>query len=67
MEELFQNFTNVYGLSKTLRFELIPQGDTLKNIEKNGILETDEERAEKYEIAKQLIDDYHKKFISRVL
>ena len=41
----FSDFTNLYQLSKTLRFELIPQGQTLENIEKNGLLQQDEQRA----------------------
>lgn len=32
------NFTNLFSLSKTLRFELKPVGKTLENIEKNGLL-----------------------------
>ena len=30
-------FTNLYPVSKTLRFELQPIGKTKENIEKNGI------------------------------
>jgi len=33
----FSNFTNLYSLSKTLRFELKPIGKTLEYIEKEGI------------------------------
>ena len=32
----FDQFKNLYSLSKTLRFELIPQGRTLEHIEKNA-------------------------------
>ena len=32
------NFTNQYQVSKTLRFELIPQGKTLEHIQKTGII-----------------------------
>ena len=39
MAELFKDFTNLYPVSKTLRFELIPEGETLHYLEKNGVLE----------------------------
>ena len=58
-------FTNLYSLSKTLRFELIPQGKTLENIKKSGILEQDDGRAKKYEKIKGIIDEYHKNFIEK--
>jgi len=61
------DFTNLYQLSKTLRFELIPQGKTLENIQKNGFLEKDEHRAETYILVKEIIDRYHKTFIENAL
>ena len=62
-----QDFTNQYSLSKTLRFELIPQGKTLEHIEKNGLLSQDEHRAESYIVVKKIIDEYHKAFITKAL
>ena len=62
MNDLKQ-FTNLYPVSKTLRFELQPIGKTRENIEKNGILQRDEKRAEDYKIVKGFIDEYHKQFI----
>jgi CRISPR-associated protein Cpf1 len=62
-----KDFTNLYQLSKTLRFELIPQGKTLEHIEKNGFLTQDEHRAESYQEVKRIIDDYHKAFIEKAL
>lgn len=56
-------FTNLYPVSKTLRFELQPIGKTKENIEKHGILQRDEQRAEDYKKVKKLIDEYHKNFI----
>ena len=56
-------FTNKYSLSKTLRFELIPQGKTLEHIEKKGFLKKDEERAESYKKMKKTIDRFHQDFI----
>ncbi|MFA5045784.1 MAG: type V CRISPR-associated protein Cas12a/Cpf1 [Paludibacter sp.] len=61
------NFTGLYPVSKTLRFELIPQGKTLEHIEKNGLLEQDEHRAESYIVVKRIIDEYHKAFIGNAL
>ena len=67
METLFENFTNLYSLSKTLRFELKPVGRTQEFIEQNGILEKDRDRAESYKLVKKIIDEYHKVFIDMVL
>ena len=58
-----EQFTNLYPVSKTLRFELQPIGKTKENIEKNGILEQDEQRAKDYIIVKGFIDEYHKRYI----
>ena len=44
----FENFTGLYPLSKTLRFELKPIGRTLEYIEKNGLLDRDKHRASSY-------------------
>ena len=60
-------FTHLYPLSKTLRFEAKPIGATLKNIIKSGLLEEDEHRAQSYVKVKKLIDEYYKVFIDRVL
>ena len=58
-----KEFINLYPVSKTLRFELQPIGKTKENIEKNGILQRDEKRADDYKIVKGFIDEYHKQFI----
>ena len=67
MEELFEKFTQQYPISKTIRFELKPQGKTQEYIEKNGIIAADEKKAESYVKVKELIDAYHKDFISESL
>lgn len=56
-------FSNRYQLSKTLRFELIPQGNTLEHIQNKGLLTQDEQRAESYKKMKNTIDGFHKHFI----
>lgn len=66
MNDLKQ-FTDLYSISKTLRFELKPIGKTLENIEKNGILGRDYRRSIGYKSIKKIIDEYHKAFIDRVL
>lgn len=46
--ENFNDFTGIYQVSKTLRFEAKPVGATLHNLIANGLLEHDEHRAESY-------------------
>lgn len=58
-----KQFTNLYPVSKTLRFELQPIGRTKEHIEQDGILQRDEQRAKDYKKVKQFIDEYHKQFI----
>lgn len=58
---------NGYSLSKTLRFELRPQGKTLEWIQDIGFLPEDEKRSEDYKEAKKIIDDYHRYYIDSVL
>ena len=55
-----EQFIGIYPISKTLRFELRPIGKTQEWIEKNKILENDEQKSEDYPKVKALIDDYHK-------
>lgn len=61
------SFTNCYSISKTLRFKLIPQGNTKQKINEKLLLENDKELAQDYVDVKKIIDNYHKVFISRVL
>lgn len=58
-----RELTNLYSLSKTLRFELKPIGKTLEHIERKGLIAQDEQRAEEYEKVKDIIDRYHKSFV----
>ncbi|MBP7218971.1 MAG: type V CRISPR-associated protein Cas12a/Cpf1 [Paludibacteraceae bacterium] len=67
MKESLSHFSGLYSLSKTLRFELIPQGKTLDYIQKNGLLSQDEHRADSYKLVKKIIDEYHKAFIEQAL
>ena len=63
----FNRFSNLYSLSKTLRFSLDPVGKTLENIQKNGLLDQDEKRADDYKKVKGLMDEFHKHFIETAL
>ena len=67
----FSNFTNLYELSKTLRFELKPVGDTLEKMKQNlkydKNLQTflkDQDIEDAYQNLKPLIDGIHEEFIN---
>lgn len=64
---LTANLTNLYPISKTLRFALNPVGKTSEMIKQKGLIAIDEERAKKYKQAKLIIDEYHKYHINQVL
>ena len=63
----FNDFTGLYPLSKTLRFEARPVGATWQHIQQSGMLDEDQHRAESYKVVKKLIDEYHKAFIDGVM
>lgn len=62
-----ENFTNEYSLQKTLRFKLVPQGETLQRFREARLLEEDKLRAANYKIIKGYLDRYYKDFIASVL
>ncbi|MBL7823553.1 MAG: type V CRISPR-associated protein Cas12a/Cpf1 [Saprospiraceae bacterium] len=64
---MLDQFTNLYSLSKTIKFELIPQGETLKWIEKKQLITIDKNRADEYKYLKKIIDKYHIQFINNAL
>lgn len=64
---VFEQFTELYPVSKTLRFELKPIGKTLENIEKKGLIAQDEQRDREYQRVKDIIDRYHRQFIRKCL
>ncbi|SUB78739.1 type V CRISPR-associated protein Cas12a/Cpf1 [Porphyromonas macacae] len=66
-QHFFEDFTSLYSLSKTIRFELKPIGKTLENIKKNGLIRRDEQRLDDYEKLKKVIDEYHEDFIANIL
>jgi CRISPR-associated protein Cpf1 len=62
-----KDFTGLYSLSKTLRFELKPIGKTKEHIYNSGLLKKDLHRADSYAKIKKIIDNYHKSFIEEAL
>ena len=64
---MYDQFTGLYSLSKTLRFSLIPVGKTEENFYAKQLLLQDEKRAESYQKVKRFMDRYHKQFIEQVL
>ncbi len=67
VENIYKNFNNIYSVSKTLRFELKPQGNTLENIRKINLIEEDEQRFKDFQEVKKIIDKYFKYFIEKNL
>lgn len=66
-KKMKEQFINRYPLTKTLRFSLIPVGETENNFNKNLLLKKDKQRAENYEKVKGYIDCFHKEYIESVL
>lgn len=62
-----EQFTNLYQVSKTLRFELIPDERTKSILEHSDLIAQDEHRADSYKAVKKIIDRYHKAYIESVL
>ncbi len=67
MTNFFNDFTNQFSKSITLKNELIPVGKTLENIKKYNILSKDELRNDNYELVKVIIDKFHRYYIEAVL
>ena len=63
----FKDFTNLYEIIKTLRFELKPIEQTKAITEKLWIEEKDELRDKDYDIIKPVFDQLHDKFIRESL
>ncbi|NJK71824.1 MAG: hypothetical protein HC932_06370 [Thermales bacterium] len=73
-QSIFSKFTNLYSLTKTLRFELKPVGKTLENMKNNlGYdidLQTflkDQEIEDAYNLIKPELDKIHEEFINEAL
>lgn len=64
---MFDKFTGLYKVSKTLRFELKPIGKTLENMKKFNVLENDRARDAQYERMKDILDVQHRALLDRTL
>ncbi len=67
MASVFDSMTNLYSLSKTLRFELKPIGKTKDYIEQESFFVKDQKKADYYDDIKQLLDEFHREFIASSL
>lgn len=63
----FADFTNLYELSKTLRFELRPAGNTQKMLDENKVFGEDKTIKEKYVKVKPYFDRLHREFVTEAL
>lgn len=61
------HFVNRFSLQKTLRFALIPMGETLWTFEQKRHLEIDTKRKEDYKKVKKIIDKFHIDYIDKTL
>lgn len=64
---MIEKFTNRYPLDKTLRFSLVPIGETEKHFNEKLLLQSDTQRAEDYKKVKGYLDEYFKVFIEDAL
>lgn len=60
-------FTNLQPVTKSLKFKLNPVGNTEKNLQKDGIIAAAKLKDEKKDKLKELINEYHRYFISKML
>ncbi len=63
----FEQFTNQYALSKTLRFELKPVGETQNMLDTDKVKEVDGNIRKKYERIKPFFDKLHRDFVQEAL
>jgi len=71
-ENPLSNFTNLYSLSKTLRFELKPvdeKGQSIADVASflSKILEKDKKVKEAYQTLKPILDNIHEQIINNSL
>ncbi len=63
----FEEFANLYELSKTLKFELKPTPETQIMLEENNVFQKDETIQKKYKETKKYFDKLHREFASEAL
>ncbi|PSO43265.1 type V CRISPR-associated protein Cpf1 [Candidatus Saccharibacteria bacterium QS_5_54_17] len=64
---MFDQFTNIYSLDKTLRFKLNPVGNTPDLLEQNQVLKKDQTIENSYQQAKPYLDELHRRLINEAL
>ena len=64
---LFDQFVQQYQLSKTLRFELKPVGETSELLEEEKVFRKDKALQENYEKTKPYLDRLHRAFVKEAL
>ena len=67
MKKSMTDFTGIYGISQTMKFELRPIGATAERLEASGLLEQDFKRADDYPKVKEFLDGKHKLFLEKTL
>jgi CRISPR-associated protein Cpf1 len=67
MKNNFSEFTGLYEISKTLRFELKPQLETLDNLQRDNVIVKDREVQENYNEIKKYLDELHMLFVEKSL
>ena len=63
----FSSMNNLFPVSKTLSFRLVPMGNTLDTIRRNSVIEDAEQLKKDYEVLKAAADRVHKRFIEQTL
>lgn len=63
----FSSMNNLFPVSKTLSFRLVPMGNTLDTIRRARVIEDAEQLKKDYEILKAAADRVHKRFIEQTL
>lgn len=66
-QHTFCEFENINLISKTLRFNLIPQGETLSTIQTKGLIENDRIRNRDYIHIKAAADSFYRHIIKQKL
>lgn len=63
----FENFVNLYELSRTLRFKLLAFENTKLELEKDWIIQKDRKIDENYHKIKEYLDELHREFVEESL
>lgn len=63
----FTELTNLYSISKTLRFELKPVGNTQNMLVENKVFAEDQKKKEAYKNIKPYFDKLHREFVIEAL